>query len=264
MAKMLLVEDSRLFGSVVKKRIEANSHFDVTWTQTMSDAITYVEESEESYLFAILDLNLPDAPNGEIIDEMLARGIPGIISTASFSEDLRREIWAKRIIDYVLKESSHAVDYMVRLVNRIWSNQSVDILVVDDFKTTRMYVSQLLETHYYQVSTAGNGQEALEVLEQNPNISVVIADYHMPVMDGFGLIDKIRQKHSREDLAIIGMSSQESDMLTARFLKMGANDFLTKPFSSEEFYCRVAQNVEMIDYIRQLKGVERIPDMINL
>ena len=263
MSKLLVVEDSRLFGSVVKRRIQGNTPFEVTWTQTYAEALQAIETSEEEYLLAILDLNLPDSPDGEVLDGVRERGIPIIVSTASFDEEMRTRIWAKGIVDYVLKESSHGVDYMVRLVNRIWRNQTVEILVVDDLKTARLYVERLLKLHCYQVHEAADGEEALAILDANPNISLMITDYNMPVMDGFQLVDKVRRQKTREDLAIIGMSGEEGSALTARFLKTGANDFLQKPFSSEEFYCRVALNVEMIEYSRELRPAVKTAE-INL
>ena len=114
----------------------------------------------------------------------------------------------------------------------------------------RKYISNLLLIHKYQVFEAGSGKEALEIIEKNQDIKLVITDYNMPEMDGFQLTKKIRQKFNIEELAIIGASSQDDKNMTAKFLKFGANDFLSKPFLSEEFYCRVTMNVNNLEYIQ--------------
>ena len=54
-------------------------------------------------------------------------------------------------------------------------------------------------------------------------------------------------------MAVIGVSAHDDGRLSARFLKNGANDFINKPFSTDEFYCRVTQNIEMIEYIREIR-----------
>ena len=103
--------------------------------------------------------------------------------------------------------------------------------------------------------TASNGKEALEVLEQHDDISLVITDYNMPEMNGLELIDAIRRDYRREDLAIIGVTDVSKAGLSVLLLKSGANDFLSKPFEIEEFYCRVTQNTNMISYVREIRDL---------
>jgi PleD family two-component response regulator len=83
--------------------------------------------------------------------------------------------------------------------------------------------------------------EALALLEEHPDIKIVITDYNMPEMDGFELTSQIRKTHSVGQLSIIGISAHGGSVLSAKFLKKGANDFLIKPFSNEEFFWRANQ-----------------------
>ena len=100
---------------------------------------------------------------------------------------------------------------------------------------------------------AADGEQALAVLENNQDIRLVITDYNMPKMDGFQLTTAIRKDHDWESIAIIGLSAQGSGSLSAKFIKNGANDFLSKPFSQEEFYCRVMQNIEALEHIEAIR-----------
>lgn len=76
----------------------------------------------------------------------------------------------------------------------------------------------------------------------------------MPAMNGLQLTQAIRRTHSRDDLAIIGISAQGDQIMAANFIKYGANDFLIKQiFLTEEFYCRVNQCLDIISNIQQIK-----------
>ena len=89
------------------------------------------------------------------------------------------------------------------------------------------------------------------MLEQHGEISLIITDYNMPEMGGLELIRRVRRNHPREELAIIGISDTSKPGLSALLLKSGANDFISKPFELEEFYCRVTQNTNIIRYVRE-------------
>lgn len=80
----------------------------------------------------------------------------------------------------------------------------------------------------------------------------MVTDYNMGQMDGFELTTKVRLDYSPEQLVIIGVSMESGGELSAKFIKNGANDFLRKPFSNEEFHCRVMQNLELLETIEKL------------
>lgn len=251
--KVLMVEDSKFFAAMVKKRIESELKFDVTWLQTYSDAVSLIDNEKPDFLVGLLDLNLPDAPRGEIVDFVLSRNIPSIVLTGNFSDEVRDSVWAKWVVDYVLKEDSYSVDYVVSLIRRIHRNRSIKTLVVDDSITSRTLVGKLLAVHQYNVFEARDGNEAISILDANPDIKMVITDFNMPNMDGFQLTKEIRGRYKKEDIAVIGMSTQGGNNLSARFIKHGANDFIVKPFLSEEFYCRITQNIETIEHIKTIR-----------
>ena len=82
---------------------------------------------------------------------------------------------------------------------------------------------------------------------------MIITDNEMPNMNGEDLCSEIRLQYSNDEKAIIGISSSNTLHLSARFIKRGANDYLRKPFNAEEFYCRLSQNVDMLEYIATIK-----------
>ncbi len=114
-------------------------------------------------------------------------------------------------------------------------------------------MKQMLEKQLFDVSTANDGQQALEILKADPDIKLLMTDYAMPTMDGFELVKAVRNFRGRDDLAVIGLSGAGKHGLSARFIKYGANDFLTKPFMNEEFHCRVLQTMEQLSLIADIK-----------
>jgi diguanylate cyclase (GGDEF)-like protein len=251
---VLIVEDSRTYAELLRRRISRHLAFGVLVAPTLAAARHLLDEHAETLFAAVLDLNLPDAPDGEIVDLVLARGISVVVLTSTQDEATRQAALAKNILDYVVKESLNDLDYIVQLLRRIELNQRTELLLVDDSPTSRYQLRQYLTPHKYRVHEAGSGREALDCLETHPDIRLVITDNQMPGMDGFELVTELRKRVSKEHLAIIGVSAESGGALSARFLQRGANDFLVKPFSQEEFVCRVGQNVELVDLVREISA----------
>ncbi len=255
MDKVLIVEDSKVFARLLIRKIEDELFFDTCWASNFEEARYLLEDNPDhhTYFVALLDLHLPDAADGLIVDYVISKGIPAIVFTGDLESDIRDRIWAKKVVDYVSKESPDSLDYLASLVRRISRNKFVHILVADDSQTVRNHLVRLLTAHEFIVHEAEDGASVLAALDRHPEIKVVITDYFMPGMDGVELTRHIRRQRRKEDLAVIGISAYGNTILSARFIKNGANDFLNKPFSSEEFYCRVTQNLEMLEYIQKLR-----------
>ncbi|HEU0025637.1 MAG TPA: response regulator, partial [Ktedonobacterales bacterium] len=113
--------------------------------------------------------------------------------------------------------------------------RAMTALIVDDEPYLVDLVRLNLETEGYRVVTASNGQEALERLKADlPD--VVILDVMMPEMDGFETLARIREVSS-VPVIMLTVRTEESDRI--RGLEIGADDYLTKPFSLREFQARV-------------------------
>jgi len=254
MIKVLVVEDSRSFAAHVSKHIRQALGFGVVVATNLA-AAKGVLEQDSDFLAALLDINLPDAPNGECVDLALAHKVPAIVFTGVLSDSLREGFWNRHIVDYVFKDTMENVDYVVSLLSRLHTNPQTKILVVDDSRSYRHAVGRLLTTHRYHVLEAGTGEEALRVLDEHPDTKLVLVDYNMPGMDGFALTREIRRNHGKDTLAIVGVSGESGTRLSPKFIKSGANDYLHKPFLAEEFYTRIIQNLEMLEHIAQVRDM---------
>lgn len=262
--RVLIVEDSMMIAEAIRREIYSKLHFTCDVALNFQQARKKVEEVGQDYFIAILDLNLPDAQEGEIVDYVLARNIPSIVFTGTFDDEIRDKMMAENVLDYVVKEGPQAVEYLIHTIHRIYKNQFHKVMVVDDSSTSRNHLISLLKTQRFMVLEAKNGKQALQVLKENPDIRLVITDYNMPVMDGFELISKIRQNYSRNQMAIIGISAYGTGLLSAKFLKKGANDFIVKPFLKEELNSRINQNIEMLEYIEEIKRTSNVDYLTGL
>ena len=249
---VLVIEDSKVQAKIISKQILALTSFQTAVARTMEQARSLLAANKDEIFAAVIDLNLPDAPDGEAVDLVLKHGISAVVLTATFNDHIRTQFIEKQVADYFFKGSIKDMDPMVTSLERLSRNRLIKVLVVDDSRMDRAIMRRLLSIQRYQVLEAVDGQDALERFQEHPEIKIVVTDYYMPKMDGFELTKALREKRKKDSLAIIGVSSAGSGPLTAQFLKNGANDFLTKPFEVEEFSWRINRTAEMLEIVSEL------------
>jgi PleD family two-component response regulator len=151
-----------------------------------------------------LDYCLPDGPDGEVIDPVLSHKVRAIVLTAQFNENIRESVIAKGVLDYITKDSSASVSYLIPLLTRLMANHTHKALMVDDSVTVRNHVVYLLEHQYINTLQAKDGEQAIEILAQNPDITMIITDHDMPNKDSITMTREIRNQYDRNHLAIFG------------------------------------------------------------
>lgn len=117
------------------------------------------------------------------------------------------------------------------------------ILIVDDEAEIRELLTIYLNNHGYATITAGNGAEAMTILQENP-IDMVIADIMMPQMDGLEVLKKTRQN---SQIPFLFISAKSDDMDKIYGLQLGADDYVGKPFNPLEVVSRVQALFRRID-----------------
>ncbi len=110
------------------------------------------------------------------------------------------------------------------------------ILVVDDDKNTRLLFSAVLEEAGYTVSTATNGEDALEVMDKE-HIDLVVLDIMMPKMDGYEFTKILRE--SDDNLPILMVSAKQLPADKHKGFAVGTDDYITKPIDDEEMLFRI-------------------------
>lgn len=252
---LLLVEDSRTVRAQLRQYLALLDNVTLFEAGTLAEARTILDQHAGEMFCAILDLTLPDASGLDTVEAVRTYGVPIIVLTGSVDEKLRQAVLDLRVIDYMFKNGAAAIEDVAYLIGRLRQNQRMQVMIVDDSTTFRQHVAGLLAQYRFPILSARNGREALELLEQHPEVSLILTDYHMPEMNGLDLIRRIRRQYRREDLSIIALSATHHPEISPAMLKAGANDYLTKHFSTEEFYCRVVQNTNMVRYVRELRDL---------
>ncbi len=247
MQRILIVEDNKTLAKLISKKITSEINVEVDVAYSLKEAKLFLKMY--TYFLTLLDLNLPDAPNGEIVDYALAKDNHVIVLSGNVDKNLRKELLKKNIIDYINKGGINDINYIINIIKRLEKNKAHTILVVDDSMVFRKQMKQMLENLFYKVVTVAHGEEAINLINTNMQISLVLTDYNMPVMDGLELTAAIREKHNKNDLSIIAISSNNDEEINALFLKEGANDYIKKPYSKEEFSCRVNNSIEALENI---------------
>lgn len=248
--RILIVEDNKPLAKVIAQKLQSTLDIETDMAYSMSEAKLFL--ARYKYFLTLLDICLPDAPNGEIIDYIVQKELHAVVLSEYIDKGFRQKVLKKNIIDYISKNGVDDVDYVIHTIQRLQNNQNHKVLVVDDSRIFRNQMQSILENLFFQVISVAHGEEALGMLQTHPDISLVLTDYNMPVMDGLTLTKEIRKTHTKHELGVIAISSNEDEEITALFLKHGANDFIKKPFSKEEFSCRINNSVEALENIRKI------------
>jgi len=120
--------------------------------------------------------------------------------------------------------------------------KKITILVVDDDPLALETIAELLVESGYRVFTAQGGQRALDILETQPGIDLIVSDLMMPQMDGIALTKEI---HSMgRDIPIIVITGYATIELAVETMKAGAADFITRPFNNEQIKITIKKVLE--------------------
>ncbi|WP_297423515.1 ABC transporter substrate binding protein [Clostridium sp.] len=142
----------------------------------------------------------------------------------------------------IYEQQSEEIHNIPKAQNKL--NKHMKILAVDDEPTNLRVLKSILDNEDYEILTASNGMQALEMIKTN-NIDLVLVDVMMNGMNGYDTCSKIREEYSLYDLPVIILTVRDTaEDIETGFLS-GANDFVTKPFVAKELRGRVSNLMQM-------------------
>ncbi len=251
---ILIVEDTAFFTKVLTNQLRKETEFRIASATCYAEAVRQLDRIGERIFLALLDLNLPDAPDGEVVTLMAERGVRSVVFTGTVDEPRRELLLQLPIVDYVVKQGQSSVDDLIRLIHHLRANSGYHALIVDDSSTARRHFGGMLRDLNFDVLSASSGEEGLSLYRQHlHNIRLILVDYAMAGMGGVEMIRAIRHDASVDDLAILGISGTGDPTLAANFLKNGASDYVAKNATREEVITRILINLDRLRHVAKLK-----------
>ncbi len=250
MKKILIVDDSKMIIELLEKALfKTIDNIEILEASTYKEGLKYILRYGDKIDVAILDLNLPDAKDGVLIDVAESNNIKSIVLSGILTNEIKKVLCTKKsIVDCIAKDGKKSIKSVVTSVNRIIKNKEKNILLVDDSKMQIAELKKILEKMNLNVSVAYDGSQAYDMIQKgDKKYSLIITDYYMPKMDGMELTFRIREQHDKDELGIIAISTANDLEIITQFLKIGANDFICKPSNEIEVMTRINSNLDLID-----------------
>src|ERR1051325_1342613 len=148
---------------------------------------------------------------------------------------------AETCVQILIKYARHADTRRRSEDTKIMPTSAINCLIVDDEPQLRKVLLHVMEGDGFHCFEAGNGFEALDLLDREP-VTLVMSDMRMPRMDGIELLKQMQTRWP--DVAVVMITAVSDVDVGVKCLSMGAMDYLTKPFHMEEVRARVRQTLE--------------------
>lgn len=214
------------------------------------------EEGKGTSFVVILPLGKGHLKPQEIVED--AAGVPGLAVRGSKIDD--RELMTAGLtlgpsLDPSIQEPASSLEHPASSIHNPVSSHEI-ILLVEDNEDVRAFVRQQLGERY-EVLEAVDGQEGLiKAAETVPDL--VISDVMMPEMDGYALCHALKTEEKTSHIPVILLTAKGGQESKLEGLEIGADDYLTKPFSSKELLARVRNLIEQRRLLRERFGRELI------
>jgi len=256
--KVLIIEDNPKHAKALAYFLET-FNINSELKSDISEGITALKQREVDCV--ILDMGIPDNKAYDALEEARKNpeleSLPIIIFTGkslSLSEELRIKKYADSIIVKTAHSYQRMLDEVSLFLHLVEENKSAannngatkklgaltqvlsgkTVLVADDDVRNIFSLSKALEQYNMSVVAALDGKEALQRLEENPNVDVVLLDMMMPQMDGYETARKIREQYRYKNLPVIAVTAKAMTGDREKCIEAGASDYITKPVDIDQ------------------------------
>ena len=220
----------------VKKAVASNTPFEIIFLDYQMPGMNGVEAAR-----AINELNLTNKPHMVMVTSYGREDVIKEAETSGLNEILIKPVNASILFDSILRVlgETHDVAWHHKdapeLGQKLASIVGAKILVVEDNELNQEVALGLLESEGFVVEIANNGQEAVEMVNQNL-YDIVLMDMQMPVMDGLTATRAIRKIDQFKDLPILAMTANAMDQDKEKCAEAGMNDHVAKPIDPDELF----------------------------
>ncbi len=244
MIKLLVVEGSIIVRGVFKELLDKNTNFKYDIVATYSEAQELLKN--KTYDIGVVERNLQDASKGEIIALLNKYAIAPLVFAKEVDEIFFESFESAQIVDYILKQKYNNITQVVEKLKQLQENINTSILIASSSHTYLNYLENNLKLHNFNLLNATNNQEVFSKIESLADISLLVIDSEEESLCSKELIENIRRIRAKKELKILLLVRKSNMYRTSLLLSSGADDYLIKQFSREEFYVRVYQNIKII------------------
>jgi HAMP domain-containing protein/signal transduction histidine kinase/DNA-binding response OmpR family regulator len=255
--RLLVVEDNELERQSI---VELLGYRDIEIETAATGAEALAALGARTFDCAVLDLRLPDMTGFELLDNMRGNSdladVPVVVFTGrdlSIEEQTRLRTMAKSIVlkdvrspERLLDETSLFLHRVVTdlprekqaMLERLHDSTEVlrgrKILVVDDDARNIFALTSVLENHDMHVVSATSGQSAIDIIQNTPDVGIVLMDIMMPDMDGYETMRAIRRVPDFRTLPIVALTAKAMKGDREKCLDAGASDYIAKPVNTDQ------------------------------
>jgi len=271
---VFVVDDDDKLLRMISLRL--GSKYNVKVAKSGEVALSMIREGYEPDIL-IVDQVLSDMNGDDFLRrsiQILPNSFRVIISSQYDSEDLITSIHHGNAFICLIKpikdvELLQGIDYCLRQhrtnLEMEWleSITKPKILIADDSSIILQLMSNLLRSINADIYKANDGLQAVEIFDREQNFDIVILDIIMPKMDGHSVCQKIRETYSIYELPILFLTSLSDSKDIVKGFEVGANDYLLKPFKSEELLARTKTLIKLRKLSQSTTALREVIDTKN-
>jgi CheY-like chemotaxis protein len=255
--RLLVVEDNKAEQMSIRALLD-HDDIEIVNAGTGKEALDILRR--DGCDCVVLDLRLPDMSGFEVLESMRSEqalaDVPVVVFTGrelSANEDAQLHTMARSIVVKGVESPERLLDETALFLHRVFRDLPVEkqrmlerlnssdedlvgrtVLLVDDDARNIFALSSALERRGMHVLTATTGREAIELINQTPDLAIVLMDIMMPEMDGYQTIESIRGNAAYRRLPIIALTAKAMKGDREKCLEAGASDYLAKPVNTEQ------------------------------
>ena len=255
--RLLVIEDNDIERQSI---VELLGYKDIELVTAATGRKALDAMHDQHFDCVVLDLRLPDMTGFELLGKLHAdpgfASVPVVVFTGkdlTLDEQIQLKAMAKSIILKDVQSPERLLDETALFLHRVITDlppekqemlsrlhgsneilQSRKVLIVDDDARNIFALTSLLENHDVNVVSTTNGKSAIEIVQNTPDISLVLMDIMMPEMDGYETIREIRKTPAFRTLPILALTAKAMKGDREKCLEAGASDYISKPVNTDE------------------------------
>jgi PAS domain S-box-containing protein len=257
LGSILVVENSFMIAKTLCKGL-MKLGYTVEHASTLKDALFYLEA--HTFNLIVLDLNLPDGDGEVIIDPISNHKTAKIIVyTGDIDKEQRNELFRYGVLSYLSKSDpfSYVLSQIHKTMLSLMEDTFYNILIVDDSPFICNCITALLQPRNYKIFTANNGTLAKQKL-LHVTFDLIILNLELPDIHGEHLLKLIRKTMPCSEVPVFILTGSYNPAMLSTLIKLGANEFFTKPFVAEELLFKIDFWIDFRRSIKENKKQEKI------